>query len=121
MFERATDYIYIGESPYDENGLQIGDPGLHDEAMRFKDLIERQYPLPKDGLAWLKVKPQHHDFGTYYSVLCYYYTDTAGEEYAFMVESDNEGKLRKWDKQDAIRQERVAQYQHTLLNDMIEE
>ena len=86
------DFIYIGSSPIDEDCAQIG---ITEGASRL-NLIEcdaylqalRMVYGPEPIGAELRIKTEHHDFGAYREVVCYYETDNdTATEYAFKIES----------------------------------
>ena len=91
-------YISLGPAPSEEDCAQLGDPGYteqaQEECFRFIRLIREKLGVEK-GSARLRSKPQPHDFGTYYEVVCWYVAeDLVGEEYAWLCESQCP---RTWD------------------------
>jgi hypothetical protein len=86
------DYLDIGSTPPGEECAQVGSDGYEErarsECQRFIDLLIRTIGVPPPGAA-LRIKAHTHDFGTYYSVACYF--DPYDEEsynYAFKCESE---------------------------------
>jgi len=97
------DYLMVGPSPSEEDCAQLGQPDYSRRALaecrRFMDQIERHYPVPEHSDAYLTIKRESHDFGTYYEVACVYdMNDQAACNWAFDVENDSLGALRTWEK-----------------------
>src|ERR1019366_3205228 len=69
----SKEYIeWLGPTPGDEDCAQCGvDPDFDSkniaECKRFKELLLKAYPPPYG--AWVNVKAEHHDFGTYREVV----------------------------------------------------
>lgn len=96
------DYLYIGSSPRAEDCAQVGSAEYSTKARaeckRFMAQIERHYPIPAGAVAYLKIKANPHDFGTYYEVVaCFDEDDQEATKWAFEVESDPKGELEYWD------------------------
>ena len=88
----ARDYIDIGSTPCEEDCAQVGEPDYarkaRSECNRFIDLLRRTLG-PEPAGAQLSVKANPHDFGTYFSVICYCDTDNeAAEKYAYRCEGE---------------------------------
>jgi len=110
MAKMIRDSLYLGESPYDVECAQLGTDGYADRARRecqaFIEQIRRCYGDEPTG-ARLYIKSNPHDFGTYYSVECYFTWDPSGEgeeytlsgEYAFAIEGDEKKVLQGWDEE----------------------
>jgi len=89
----ARDWMEIASAPYDEDCVQVNPQGDYHDAMkaecrRFIELIRKKLGPEPPG-AYLSVKSCPHDFGTYYTVVCYY--DDQNQEaaaYAYLCESD---------------------------------
>ncbi len=86
------DFIDIGPTPAEEPCAQLGTPGYEqkarEECSRFIDLIRRALG-EEPGSAHLSIKGNAHDFGYYYSVVCYF--DDRDEEaanYAYRCEDE---------------------------------
>lgn len=102
----ATQSVFIGEVPNDEDCIGIGEPGYSanhskQEATIYMRQLIRKFGDPPFG-AQYKVVVQRHDAGTYYIVECHYNDFLpAAEEYAFSVELG-------CDRWDAIAKEELA-------------
>ena len=86
------DYVDIGPSPAEEPCAQLGVPGYEkkarEECTRFIDLIRRTLG-EEPGSAHLAIKGSSHDFGYYYSVVCYFDDrDEAAAGYAYRCEDE---------------------------------
>lgn len=88
------DYISIGSAPCDEDCVQV-DPKqdyigpMKAECRRFMELIKKKLGPEPEG-AYLSIKGNPHEFGTYYEIVCYY--DDQNEEavkYAFRCEAES--------------------------------
>lgn len=93
----ARDYIYIGSTPCDEPCEQAGgsDRRMHNECAAYIQQLRRVYGQEPEG-AKLSTKTEHHDFGSYKEVVCYYDTENeAAREYAFRTESG----ATSWDEE----------------------
>jgi len=87
------DYLEIGPNPFEENCVQVGEEDycrkariecLHYiEALR-KKLGEEPYA------AFLTIKRNSHDFGTYYEVICKY-DDEVQEAVDYALKCESEG------------------------------
>ena len=92
------DTFYIGPVPGDETCAQLGHTLDYAsvaqlECNAYIAALRRKYGAEPEG-AHLRVKPQTHDFGTYYEVVVRFFSDHAEAcEYASRVE---EG-LRRWE------------------------
>jgi hypothetical protein len=65
-------------------------PEMRAEVNRFKDVLEKAYPPPEG--AYLKVKTEPHDFGSYMSVfVAFDETNQEAIDYAFMLEGNIPG------------------------------
>jgi len=95
---RVTDYLFIGEAPFDEDCLPVDAPGQKEEAKRFMRQIEKAYPPPhRDADVALRLYRNDHDFGTYYSVIAVYNPlSKIGTDWAIACEADEKGLLRNW-------------------------
>ena len=95
--------IYVGEGPVEheeEMPLMTEDNYAYRVRVwlkRWVDQIRNAYGEEPVG-SYLKIKPNHHDFGVYYSVE-YYYDDAVSEhaDYAYRIEADPNGMLAEWD------------------------
>ena len=108
------DYLHIGSTPHAENCAQVGSAEYsikaRAECKRFVAQIERHYPIPEGAIAYLKVKANPHDFGTYYDIALIY--DTDNEEHTKWV-SKVEGELpNKWDFESRTELEKEGYYLH---------
>lgn len=88
----SLDILEIGPSPWDESCTQLGSENYGVRARRecgaFIRQIRRQLGEEPEN-AELRIRPNHHDYGTYYEVAVYY--DCQCEEaveYAIMVEKN---------------------------------
>lgn len=103
------DSMYIGESPWAENCVAVGDDmysvRAREECQRFIDQIRRHYGHEPAG-ARLYIKSNPHDFGSYLSVECQFLWNPADDgeeeyhpsfEYALAIEGDDKGALQTWD------------------------
>lgn len=86
-----TDWLDIGSSPPGESCAQVGSNDYAKRACRecraYINQLRRALG-PEPSGAELGIRSNPHDFGTYYSVVCYY--DPANNqavEYAFKCES----------------------------------
>lgn len=90
MFLTNFDYIYIGETPAEENCEQVGDnynpSRARAECKAFINQIRREFGPEPQG-ARLRIKTENHDFGSYLSVICQYACDNqTAADYAYQVE-----------------------------------
>lgn len=88
----SYEYIEIGPSPSDEPCAQVGSPDYEflarKECSRFRDLIRKHLGPEPEG-AYLIIKANPHDFGSYYEVMCKYDPSVpAAVEYAFRCDND---------------------------------
>jgi len=88
----ATDYVSIGPAPCDEECAQVGDDDYinkaRSECQRYIALI-RKVVGPEPFGARLVMQANHHDFGTYYEVICKYDEDNEeATQYAFRCEDE---------------------------------
>ncbi|MDO8490833.1 MAG: hypothetical protein Q7T04_02315 [Dehalococcoidia bacterium] len=106
----ARDFVSIASAPYEEECVQVEPTGdyigpMKAECRRFLDLIRKKLGPEPEG-AYLSVKGNPHDFGTYYEVVCNY--DDENEEavaYAYRCESD---APKTWDDDKPIEKEVVC-------------
>jgi hypothetical protein len=106
------EYLYVGPVPSEEDCAQVGSPDYatkgKQECRMFREQIRRHYPEPDNG--YLAIKSNSHDYGTYYEVVAVYDMDCEeAANWAFDVEGDTKGELRRWDK------EAQEQLVHALL------
>lgn len=93
------EYIDIGSSPTCEDCAQVGSPEygqrVRRECLAYIQQLRRLFGEEPEG-ARIALKANPHDFGTYFSVVCYYETDMplAGD-YAFRLERESP---EHWDK-----------------------
>lgn len=86
------DHVEIGSAPYDEPCVQVNPEGNYHDAMkaecrRFLELTRKKLGPEPQG-AWLSIKSNSHDFGTYYEVVCNFYDDEPeAVAYAFNCEA----------------------------------
>jgi hypothetical protein len=86
------DYLEIGSSPRDEDCVQVGDGDyilpMKNECRRFKELLEKLMPIPKECNCRYYVKSNPHDFGTYYEVAIQFdEEDAKSSAFAYYVDS----------------------------------
>lgn len=86
------DQIDLGSTPCNEPCAQVGQEGYdligRQECKRYIDLIRKTIGDEPPG-AKLAVKGNHHDFGTYYEVVCYFDTDNEESvKYAYNCENN---------------------------------
>lgn len=86
------DYIDIGSTPCEEPCASVGEPDYErrakTECVRFIELIRRTLGEEPSG-AHLAVKSNPHDFGTYYSCVCYFQDDDEeATKYAYRCEAE---------------------------------
>jgi len=86
------DYIDLGSAPANEDCAQLGAPDYYEKARaectRFIQLLRRTFGDEPEG-ARLAIKSNAHEWGNYYSVVCYFDDEFAGaREYAFRLEND---------------------------------
>jgi hypothetical protein len=94
------DFVYLGSSPTSEDCVQTTDPDYgikaYAECHRYCHQLRRQYAAAHGGRecpASLRVKSEHHDFGTYYEVVCKFNTDSQSEiQAAFWLEANQPDK-----------------------------
>ena len=101
------EYIEIGAAPYDENSAQIGlDNSVERNTAECRALIHqlrRELGEEPEG-AFLRIKANAHDFGTYREVIVKYEDDNeAATAYAYRCEEDTPAR---WD--DQAREELAA-------------
>jgi hypothetical protein len=94
-----SDFIDVGSAPTGETCAQIGSDDYHDRAHRecraYIAQLRRQFGDEPVG-AYLRIKSNPHDFGSYLSVVCHYdecFLDSI--EYAFRCESESS---EEWDE-----------------------
>lgn len=92
-----NEFYYIGASPFEEDCAQTTDPAFAEKNRReceaYLDLLTRTFG-PPPGNAYLAIKAQDHDFGTYREVVVYFDPESEEEEaYALTVEAG----VPKWD------------------------
>jgi hypothetical protein len=97
-------YTDLGCAPANEDCAQVGSPDYARRARRecraYIRQLRRMFGKEPDG-AQLDIRANPHDFGTYYSVVCYYHpVKPASEDYAWRCESESP---QHWD--DQARQE----------------
>ena len=97
--------IEIEPSPAEEDCAQVGQDGYRERAVKecyaFICQIKRAYGIPPAG-ARLRTKWSSHDFGIYGEVAIDFDVESKGAaEYAYAVEADKKGALKRWD--DAAR------------------
>jgi len=95
-----NDFIDVGSAPACEDCAQVRSPDYDDRARRecwaYVNQLRRMFGPEPDG-AYLSVRSNPHDFGTYLSVTCSYEkTYPASVDYAFRCESEGPGE---WDEQ----------------------
>ena len=94
------DHIEIGSAPSEEECVQVNQEGnyhmaMREECLRFIELLRRTFGPEPEG-ARLSVKSNHHDFGTYYEVVCYFEdNDEAARKCAFRCEAETPAR---WDQ-----------------------
>lgn len=94
--------LTIGSVPCDESCAQVGQENYAKQArIECRALInqlERTFPYTgPDGTAWLFIKSNPHDFGTYYEVEVKYDTECeAACDWAFLLEAS---LPERWDEQ----------------------
>ena len=86
------DYLEIGCTPHDEPCAQVGQPDYAPQArVQCRALInqlERSFPCPCPDKAWLYVKSNPHDFGTYYEVAVKFdENDQQACDWAYLIEA----------------------------------
>ena len=95
----GRDYIDIGAAPAEEDCVQVNKEGDYHQAMRaecirFVELIRKHLGPEPEG-AQLGVKSNPHDFGTYYSAVCYFEDENEeARKYAFRCEAETPAR---WD------------------------
>lgn len=87
------DYIDLGPVPHDETPMQIGSKEYSSskalkECQRYVELLKKKFGEPPDG-AGFKIECNDHDFGVYYSVVCYF-DDKKQESIEYAFKCDNE-------------------------------
>ena len=68
-------YVEIGPSPVEEDCVQMGvgtAQEMIDECNRFKELLERLFPVPEGINAYYHVKRFPYDLNSYYEVVVVY-------------------------------------------------
>ena len=94
------DLIDLGSAPSEEECVQVNKEGnyhkaMREECLRFIDLLRRTFGPEPEG-ARLSVKSNPHDFGTYFSTVCYFEDDNeAARKYAFRCEAETPAR---WDQ-----------------------
>jgi hypothetical protein len=102
------DCIDLGCTPTLEDCAQVGQPNYATQARKecraYIGQLRRVFDDEPDG-AELSIKSNPHDFGTYFSVVCYYDpTLGASTDFAFRCEGESP---REWDdeaRRDLVRQ-----------------
>jgi hypothetical protein len=82
------EYIELGQVPYDESAVQVGDPYSEAAATvqckAFAKQLQRLHPKATFGIKWFS-----HEFGRYPEVVVYYDPDIEAEQdLAFEIEGD---------------------------------
>ena len=87
------DWIELGTTPTNESCVQVQPgvdylPAMREECKRFIELLKQIFGPEPEG-AWLRIKQNTHDFGTYLDVVCDF-DDTYLEsvDYAFLLEAN---------------------------------
>jgi hypothetical protein len=86
--------LELGSVPSNEECIQVNPktdylPAMRAECKRYKELLEKLFPVPKDVRAWFVIKSNPHDFGTYLEVAVKYdENDDAACVYAYNVEDN---------------------------------
>lgn len=93
--------LTIGSVPYAEPCAQVGSEDYARRARAqckaFIAQLERSFPCPCPDKAWLFIKSNPHDFGTYYEVeVKFDQRDAQAEDWAYMLEA---GAPEYWDAQ----------------------
>jgi hypothetical protein len=93
-------YVDLGCAPWGEDCAQVGSPEYaersHRECRAYIRQLRRAFGPEPEG-AKLAIRANPHDFGIYYSVVCYYhpkYPDS--DTYAFRCENESP---EHWDNQ----------------------
>ena len=91
-------YIDVGSAPTHEDCAQVGSPDYAarsvKECQTYIRQLRRLFGDEPDG-AHLSVRANPHDFGTYYSAVCYYNESLpASVDYAFRCEGE---MPQQWD------------------------
>ncbi len=86
------DFFTLDQTPCDEPCASVGEPDYEEKALaqcrRFIGLLRQTFGLEPDGTR-LSIKSFPHDFGTYYSVVCYFsHGIPASAAYARRCEDD---------------------------------
>lgn len=86
------DFFTLDQTPCDEPCASVGEPDYDEKALaqcrRFIGLLRQTFGLEPDGTR-LSIKSFPHDFGTYYSVVCYFsHGIPASAAYARRCEDD---------------------------------
>lgn len=87
------DYIELGSAPYDEDCVQVSMgnyfPKMLAECNRFKDLLIKLFPIPKNLPVSFGIKNFQHDFGPYCEVIIQYEDlNPRAVDFAYNVESN---------------------------------
>jgi hypothetical protein len=104
------DTLEIGSTPHNEVCVPVSEtvdyiPAMRAECERFKKLLEQAYPPVGD--AYLFIKSNSHEFGTYLEVAVRFEDDIKEErEYAFMLESKAPGT---WEELERLAREAAPQ------------
>ncbi len=80
------DVIYLGQTPPEEECVQLGEPGYHERARKnceaYAELVRHKFGPEPEG-ARLRVLSQSHDFGSYLELVAEFEVgDAEAERYA---------------------------------------
>lgn len=108
--------LNIGCTPIDEPCAQVGQEDYARQAKlgcrALMAQLERAYPCPEGANAWLFIKANPHDFGTYYEVeVKFDEEDSAACDWAYLIEAS---LPERWDAE-AIKSLREQGYRHLSL------
>lgn len=88
------DYFELGSSPYREDCVQVKSgkdyrPEMTEELKRYKEQLEKIFPIPDSLTCHFGIKWFPHDFGSYGEIVIYYHNDIEEEvEFALFVEEN---------------------------------
>ena len=108
------DEFYLGSCPANEDCVQVDPnsdyiPAMKAELRKYKELLEKLFPIPEDLSCYFTIRWESHDFGRYGEIVIVYNDEKEEEiEFALNVENNtpstwdedvkSEGVLRKFFK-----------------------
>lgn len=68
------DYIVLGSTPSSETCTQVSKTNeylleMREECQRYREMLEKRFPIPEGLNAFFSIRKFCHDFGSYYEVV----------------------------------------------------